>query len=73
MLNFLNLKSFSSNLFFCSSIQPLHTVLRDFYIMTLVRFGSREAFDKTPYNYMKCLKTRAFKLNKILYTFVGML
>ena len=27
MLNFLNLKSFPSYLFFCSSIQPQHTVL----------------------------------------------
>ena len=26
MLNFLNLKSFPLNLFFCSSIQPQHTV-----------------------------------------------
>ena len=27
MLNFLNLKSFLSNLFFCSSIQPQHAVV----------------------------------------------
>ena len=40
MLNFLNLKSFPSYLFFCSSIQPQHTVRTQFRFGTGTRSGN---------------------------------